>query len=400
MVKDLKELGLDELRKARLIPLFSYGAFHLIDDGFTDSIYLLLPFIASELSLSFSQIGLLKGTASMSMSFFQIPLGLLGETIGELTVIAAGTIGMAGGFLVLSRVHTFPLILLSIFFSKGTGAGQHSLCASLLSRVFEFSGRRVAIGTYNFSGDVGKVLLPFVLTVMINLWGWRQALFLLSLSAFLAVAVLWSFARQRTASSSVSHPREKLRLKGRSWGINNPAGFSALLTIGIIDSSTRTVLLTFLPFLLLQKGIPVTQVGFALTALFAGGATGKLVCGFLAERLGVISMVWGTEVLTCVSILSLVWSPTSVTWILLPLVGFMLNGTSSVLYATVAEIISATARSRGYGLYYAITLGAGAIAPLLYGLLTDSMGLTVTIITTALVVLMTLPLSRYLAQSN
>ena len=400
MVKDLKELGLDELRKARLIPLFSYGAFHLIDDGFTDSIYLLLPFIASELSLSFSQIGLLKGTASMSMSFFQIPLGLLGETIGELTVIAAGTIGMAGGFLVLSRVHTFPLILLSIFFSKGTGAGQHSLCASLLSRVFEFSGRRAAIGTYNFSGDVGKVLLPFVLTVMINLWGWRQALFLLSLSAFLAVAVLWSLARQRTASSSVSHPREKLRLKGRSWGINNPAGFSALLTIGIIDSSTRTVLLTFLPFLLLQKGIPVTQVGFALTALFAGGATGKLVCGFLAERLGVISMVWGTEVLTCVSILSLVWSPTSVTWILLPFVGFMLNGTSSVLYATVAEIISATARSRGYGLYYAITLGAGAIAPLLYGLLTDSMGLTVTIITTALVVLMTLPLSRYLAQSN
>jgi len=62
VVKDLKELGLDELRKARLIPLFSYGAFHLIDDGFTDSIYLLLPFIASELSLSFSQIGLLKGT--------------------------------------------------------------------------------------------------------------------------------------------------------------------------------------------------------------------------------------------------------------------------------------------------------------------------------------------------
>ena len=400
MVKDLKELGLDELRKARLIPLFSYGAFHLIDDGFTDSIYLLLPFIASELSLSFSQIGLLKGTASMSMSFFQIPLGLLGETIGELTVIAAGTIGMAGGFLVLSRVHTFPLILLSIFFSKGTGAGQHSLCASLLSRVFEFSGRRAAIGTYNFSGDVGKVLLPFGLTVMINLWGWRQALFILSLSAFLAVAVLWSLARQRTASSSVSHPREKLRLKGRSWGINNPAGFSALLTIGVIDSSTRTVLLTFLPFLLLQKGIPVTQVGFALTALFAGGATGKLVCGFLAERLGIISMVWGTEVLTCLSILFLIWSPTSLTWILLPLVGFMLNGTSSVLYATVAEIISATARSRGYGLYYAITLGAGAIAPLLYGLLTDSMGLTVTIITTALVVLMTLPLSRYLAQSN
>ena len=391
---------MDKMRKGRLAPLFSYGAFHLIDDGFTDSIYLLLPFIASELSLSFSQIGLLKGTASAAMSFFQIPLGLLGERIGDLTVIAAGTLGMAGGFLVLSRVYTFPLILLCILFSKGTGAGQHSLCASALSKVFEFSGRRAAIGTYNFSGDMGKVFLPFVLTVMINLWGWRQALSILSLSGLVGVAILWSLARQRTASPPIPHPREELRLKGSSWGISNPASFSALLTIGVIDSSTRTALLTFLPFLLLQKGIPVTQVGFALTLLFAGGAAGKLACGFLAEWLGIISMVWGTEILTCAGILALIGSPTSVTWIMLPLVGFMLNGTSSVLYATVAEIISATARSRGYGLYYAITLGAGAIAPLLYGLLTDSMGLTVTMIAVAFVVLATLPLSRYLAQSH
>ena len=42
-------------KKAR--SLFSFSAFHFIDDGFTDSIYLLLPFIAAELNLSFSQVG-------------------------------------------------------------------------------------------------------------------------------------------------------------------------------------------------------------------------------------------------------------------------------------------------------------------------------------------------------
>ena len=388
---------MDEVRKDKIVPLFSYGAFHLIDDGFTDSIYLLLPFIASELSLSFSQIGLLKGVASAAMSFFQIPLGLLGERIGDLTIIAAGTIGMAGGFLMLSRVYTFPLILLCILFSKGTGAGQHSLSASILSRVFESSGRRAAIGIYNFSGDMGKVILPFILTVMINLWGWRRALSVLSLIALVGVAVLWSLTRQRTASPPMSYPRKRLGRKGSSWGISNPAGFTALVTIGVIDSSTRTALLTFLPFLMLQKGIPVTQIGFALTLLFAGGAAGKLACGFLAEWLGTLSMVWGTEVLTCVGILSLIGSPTSVIWMMLPVVGFMLNGTSYVLYANVAEIISVHARSRGYGIYYAITLGAGAIAPLIYGLLADATGLTVTLIAVSFIVLATLPLSRYLS---
>ena len=49
-------------KKAR--SLFSFCAFHFVDDGFTDSIYLLLPFIALELNLSFSQVGLLKGVFS------------------------------------------------------------------------------------------------------------------------------------------------------------------------------------------------------------------------------------------------------------------------------------------------------------------------------------------------
>src|SRR5512139_3797211 len=113
--------------------LFSFCAFHFVDDGFTDSIYLLLPFIAAELSLSFSQVGLLKGVFSGSMGLFQVPLSLLGERIGELIVIGAGTLGLASGFLILSRVYTFPLIFLSLIFAKGTSAGQHGLSSSILS---------------------------------------------------------------------------------------------------------------------------------------------------------------------------------------------------------------------------------------------------------------------------
>ncbi len=63
-------------QKAR--SLFSYCAFHFIDDGFTDSLYLLLPFIAAELSLNFSQVGLLKGVFSGSMGLFQVPLSFFG----------------------------------------------------------------------------------------------------------------------------------------------------------------------------------------------------------------------------------------------------------------------------------------------------------------------------------
>jgi len=379
--------------------LFSFSAFHFIDDGFTDSIYLLLPFIAAELNLSFSQVGLLKGVFSGSMGLIQFPLSLLGERIGELTVIAIGTLGLASGFLILSRVYTFPLILLSLIFAKGTGGGQHGLSSSLLSRVFELSGRRAAMGTYNFSGDLGKVCFPFLLALMINWWGWRHAVFNLSILGLIAGVVLWCLAK-KNATPLHAPPRERMVSKKSDWGIRNPKSFTALLTIGIIDIMTRNALLTFLPFLLLRRGISETQVGFALTLLFAGGAVGKFTCGILAEWFGIIPMVIGTEILTSAGILSLAFFSPSVIWILLPIVGIVLNGTSSVLYATVAEIISPMARSRGYGLYYAITLGSGAVSPLAYGFLTDALGLSFTIISAALMVLLTIPLSRYLSREE
>jgi predicted MFS family arabinose efflux permease len=232
---------------------------------------------------------------------------------------------------------------------------------------------------------------------MINFWGWRQAVSVLSVFAVAAGAVLWTVAREKEKDFPISSPKEESPAKKGNWGIQNSKSFSSLLTIGIIDITTRTALLTFLPFLLLRKGIPTAQVGFALTLLFAGGAVGKFVCGVLAEWLGVIPMVVGTEVLTCAGILSLIWSPSSLTWFILPMVGVVLNGTSSVLYATVAEMILPSARSRGYGLYYAITLGSGAVAPMVYGLFTDSFGLSFTLILIAFVVLFTLPLTRSLA---
>ncbi len=381
-------------KKAR--SLFSFCAFHFIDDGFTDSLYLLLPFIAAEMHLNFSQVGLLKGVFSGSMALFQVPLSFLGERIGELTVIGAGTFGLAGGFLLLGWVHSFPAILVSLILAKATGGGQHGLSSSLLSRVFEISGRRTAMGTYNFSGDMGKVCLPFLLALMINLWGWRQGVLVLSVFAVAATAALWTVAREKGKVSLVSSSQEGFSGKKGDWGVRDLKSFSSLLTIGVIDITTRTALLTFLPFLLLRKGIPMAHVGFALTLLFAGGAAGKFVCGILAERLGIIPMVVGTEILTSAGILSLIWLPSSLTWISLPMVGIVLNGTSSVLYATVAEMIAPSARSRGYGLYYAITLGSGAIAPMVYGLFTDFFGLSMTLVAVGLVVLLTLPLTRYL----
>jgi MFS-type transporter involved in bile tolerance (Atg22 family) len=67
-----------------------------------------------------------------------------------------------------------------------------------------------------------------------------------------------------------------------------------------------------------------------------------------------------------------------------------------VLYGTVAELVAPERRSRGYGLFYTIGIGTGALAPPLFGLLSDAAGVPVTLAVLAAVILTTLPLARLL----
>ena len=61
---------------------------------------------------------------------------------------------------------------------------------------------------------------------------------------------------------------------------------------------------------------------------------------------------------------------------LLPLVGLMLNGTSSVLYGTIPEFVSAERRTHAFAIFYTGGSVAGATSPFLFGLLGDLIGLS------------------------
>ena len=77
----------------------------------------------------------------------------------------------------------------------------------------------------------------------------------------------------------------------------------------------------------------------------------------------------------------------------LPLLGIMLNGTSSVLYGSVPDLVEPSQRTRAFGIFYTGTIGSGAVAPLIFGFIGDAFGLTVTVTLVACIVLATLPLA-------
>jgi MFS family permease len=391
-----RPLGDDRSVKSRARAVLAAAcSIHFVHDGFSDILYVLLPIWAGEFRLTLAQVGIIRTVYSGAMAAFQIPAGLLAERWGERRLLAAGTAVTACGFIVAGTAGGF-LSLLTVLLIAGLGSGvQHPLSSSLVSKAYEMGPRRAALGTYNFSGDLGKVAVPAAVAFAALVVGWRRAAAaygVVGLAA--AVAILGVLARLGAdAPEAVAGARPKEPAAGQSgWGIRDLRGFQALTAIGMIDNATRTGFLTFLPFALIAKGSSVAGVGTALALLFAGGAAGKFACGLVAERLGVIRTVVLTEAATSLGILALIPSPLPVALAILPLMGVALNGTSSVLYGTVADFVSADRRSRAYGLYYTVTIMSSALAPSVYGVIGDLTSVSTTLVVVAMLVLTTIPL--------
>lgn len=376
-------------------PLIANALMHLVNDGCFVAIYPILPLMAAEFHLSYAQIGLLKTSLSTSSSAFQLPMALLAERWGEITLLALGMAWVAAGLMVIGLAVSFVQVLVLMFAAGLGGSVQHPVASSFVSREYDGHGRASALGVLNFAGDLGKFIVPLVFALSLTAYGWRSSLFALGAVSLLFALAFWHVLRhkdhERQTVSLTDHATTTMKRKG--WGIQQPKTFGVILTMGVLDGSVRSALLTFVPFLLIDKGMTDVRAGLMLTIIFAGGAAGKLGCGFLADKWGTAPMIAFTEVCTGAFILLLL---TAGPWTITPLlfcVGFFLNGTSSVLLDGVADLFDATKRSRGYGLYFTIYLGASALGPIVYGLVGDAWHLPAVFLAMAAAALTIVPLT-------
>jgi len=369
----------------------AFGA-HALHDGYTDLIYVMLPIWQAEFGLGFAALGLFKTVFSVTLAGFQIPSGLLAERFGAPLVLALGT-ALAGIGYILAGAGSGAVLLAAALFVAGLGAStQHPLASALIARAFPGARSMKALGTYNFAGDIGKMTMPALAALLMLSLSWRETVTVLGAAGIVAAIAIFVVMPRLPALA----PAPRKSSAGSGAGAGHRFGFPLLLSIGVIDSATRMAFLTFLPFVLTAKGADVPTIGLALTLVFAGGAVGKLVCGYLGAWIGAVATVWLTETVTALGIVALLPLPLEAAMVLLPVVGIALNGTSSVLYGSVPDLVEPSRQSRAFGIFYTGTIGAGAISPALYGLLGDVVGVPGALMVVAVVVLLTLPITLLL----
>jgi FSR family fosmidomycin resistance protein-like MFS transporter len=380
-------------RSSRLRTLWLACVAHALHDGYSNMIYVLLPVWQAEFGLSFGALSMLSGVYVGTMAVLQLPAGMLARLLGPRATLTLGTLLAALGYAAAGLSGSLLGLAVALAVSGSGSSTQHPLASSAVSRAFG-SLARGPLSIYNFAGDVGKAALPAAISLLMTVVPWHQALWVASA---LGVAVAAGIALS-LPSGQQARPAAERKRSTPSAALG--AGFRLLLTIGVLDTGVRMGLLTFLPFLLKAKGASTPVIGIALALVFTGGAAGKFACGWLGERIGVIRTVLATEGATGFLIVAIGFTPLVPSLAILPLLGVMLNGTSSVLYGTVPELAPLDGAERAFALFYTGTIGSGAIAPMIYGFLGDRIGIDGATFTSALtawaIIPLTLGLGRYL----
>ena len=344
---------------------------------------MLLPVWQSDFGLSYASLAVVRALYYGTMGGLQVPGSRLIATLGTRAALALATFVAAAGYLVMALPCGFAGLCAGLILAGIGSSVQHPRASLLVSNSFGKASRG-PLGIYNFAGDLGKATFPAVLALLLLIVAWRPAVGIMALVGLAVAVALLAVVPRRPFVAPVEEQSTAKRRGAR--------GFGLLLTIGALDTATRMGYLLFLPFLLHTRGGTEAVVGLGLALLFLGGALGKAACGWLGQHLGVVWSVIATEVATALLITATLILPLTPMLAVLPLLGIVLNGTSSVLYGTVPDLAPKGDIGRGFALFYTGVIGAGGLAPIAYGVIADHSNRTVGILAAALTAVVIVPL--------
>ena len=365
---------------------------HALHDGYTDGLYPFLPVWQAQFGLSYAGVAAVRALYYATMGGLQVPGARLVRALSPRAALVLSTLVAATGFVVIALPLGFGGLCVGLVLAGAGSSIQHPRGSLLVTDTYAPAARG-PLGVYNFSGDLGKATLPAIAALLLPILAWRPVIGLMALLGLGVAFALLTLAPRAVPPQAPSG--EATRGPARS-------GFAMLMTIGAFDTASRMGYLLFLPFLIHARGGGSPAVGLGLALLFVGGALGKATCSWLGEHLGVVGSVIATEAATALLIVATLFLPLAPMLVLLPVLGVALNGTSSVLYGTVPELVPNGDTGRAFALFYTGVIGAGGLAPIAYGAIADRSNQTVGVLaaaaTAALIVPMVLALRPSLAR--
>jgi MFS family permease len=344
--------------------LLLIGSSHAVIHAYSTLMPLVYPLALTDLHFSVFALGLMVATANLAGGFLQLGGGAVIRVIRRHTLLGLGAFGMAVAALISATSTSFLQFSAGNILQSVSTSPQHPIGNSLLSDVYAKAKRGTAIAGHIAGGNVGTVVLTPAAAILLNAFGWRTAVLLLTIPAMLAgVAVLGAIGeragprRERTAFADI---QEGVR---QVWRSRNLLLIFLTSLIGAGGRGLGVVTLVVPLYLKLHLHLSNGTVAQLYTLLLLGSVIGPTIAGPLSDRVGRRKLLLVAYPLSALTTLALLVAPASGPWLAVALagMGLVVYLESPMLQTFLADEAPSMERDAIFSLYFAVAFGIGAL---------------------------------------
>lgn len=272
------------MKKQRSLFIFAFSAMFMI--GYLDSLRgPLIPDIRQAFSISYSSVGVIFLVAGFGFLIAALPGGILCDRFGEKKVLTFGLLCVISGIIGISYSRYFGIFLFMMgFLNIGLSSVEMGV-NSVVSRI-EVKNQAVIMNLLHFFYGFGASTGPRYSGQMLSMgMSWRRT-YLLSLVVILSVFIY--LVCTKFPPKSIHGQNESLLLLNK---ITNKRVLLYGAALGIYVSSEIGLSNWFVNYLTAVYHMNALRSSNYLSAFFILFTIGRLVGGFIAEKMGYFNSI-------------------------------------------------------------------------------------------------------------
>lgn len=350
---------------------------HCVNDIYFPILVALQPVLITTLGYSYFQAALLPVTHSLLSSVFQPVFGSLADRKGLRVSIGVSLLLSGCGIALLGLVSDLYLIMLGCVAISALGHATFHPGALCKVNALAASGNRGQLTSlFTVGGNLGQALGPIVGGLVLA-YGGVPAVTWLVIPAAIGGLVL--FARPIPDTCPVT--AAPAASDNENWRpvilLFSGSTLRAWVTFGAM---------TFLPTFLVLDGYPILEATLLVSVMLLAGVAGQLVGGTLSDRFGRKPVVVITTFAAIPAFAGILLSHGPLLILSIVTFGFLLWSSFAVTISMAHELVP-TQIGLISGLFMGIAMGAGGIGVSISGVIADHFGLSATLATFPVIVL-------------
>ncbi|UCG55292.1 MAG: MFS transporter [Dehalococcoidia bacterium] len=246
----------------------------------------LMPMIRTDLSLSYTQVGVVISAFAITSGLSQLPAGWLADRFGPRLIVALGVSGVALAGLLIGLSPSYLSLIFFVVLAAILGGGYHPASISAISLSIQPERRGRALGLHAVGGGSSFWVVPLLAAPIAATWGWRGAYITLAIPAIILGVVLYTLIGRQSQSKAgasggieATVPTEPSRIRWRQL-----APFLIMsITIGTITQSVAAYLSLYAVD---NFGVSEATAALLMAISPAVGFFAAPLGGYLSDRVG------------------------------------------------------------------------------------------------------------------